>query len=135
MPFAGEKTFQHSNSENCIGFPKIAFFAGLSKRQVIKTAKLIFSTRKGRITFKILTSNGHLLIQETNAKGTRSYRINKAKFDYILTASNSFEAARNIYHQSRLEKKARRQAREKGEHKNGSRVCKLVSAFQTGNGE
>jgi hypothetical protein len=69
----------------------------------------VFETAKDGVTYKaIVTGDRHLVLQEASADGTRSYRISGRLLDGIRRAEDPFMAAKDVYHQARLKRKARR---------------------------
>lgn len=76
-------------------------------------AQLLCETRSAGAVYRVIRApDGHLLIQEAQARKRRSYRIRPGEWERIRAASEAArgEVAQAVYHEARLRRKARKRA-------------------------
>jgi hypothetical protein len=76
-------------------------------------AELLFEAQQDGVFYRVIRGNGrHLLIQEELGGCRRSYRISRQEYERLFTANEAerVKLAKDIYHQARLRRKARKRA-------------------------
>jgi len=76
-------------------------------------AEVFFEAQQDGVFYRVIRGNGsHLLIQEERGGCRRSHRISQKEYERLITEHEAgrVKVARDIFHQARLRRKARKRA-------------------------